>query len=144
MPLHLIKLSVGPESLSDLESWQKKRLQEKKRAGEKPELIHITRNTPKRGDKILESGGSIYWVIKGWIVARQQLLEFRPLTRDGVPHCGLVYDRQMVHVRLRPHRPFQGWRYFEGKDAPPDVKKGSGEQDLPEEMRRELSALGLL
>jgi hypothetical protein len=143
MALHLIKLSVGPESLSDLANWQAQRLRGKKRKGETPELIHITRNTPKRAAELL-AGGSIYWVIKGFICARQRLLELRPLVRNGTPHCGLVYDKELVRVKLRPHRAFQGWRYLESKDAPPDLAKGQGEDTLPEDMRRQLTELGLL
>ena len=120
MTIHLIKLSVGPESLTELAEWQQDRLKEKRRARQKPELIHITRHRPKRAAEVLD-GGSIYWVIKGWIVARQKLIDLRPIERDGVMHCGLVYDSQMITVRARQKRPFQGWRYFEPKDTPADV-----------------------
>lgn len=143
MSLHLIKLSVGPTSLAELSAWQQGRLRELKARGKPPELIHITRQTPKRAEELL-AGGSIYWVIGGWVVARQRLLELRPLLRDGVPHCGLVYDKKMVQVSLRPHRPFQGWRYLDARDAPADLVKGSGEGAMPAEMRQQLKALGLL
>jgi hypothetical protein len=143
MTVHLIKLSVGPNTLSDLAAWQTQRLKELKRNRQKPELMHVTRNMPKRAQEVLD-GGSIYWVIKGWICARQKLLELRPLMRDGIPYCGLVYDKELVRVRLRPRRAFQGWRYFDAKDAPPDIVKGKGDEGLPDEMRRELSELGLL
>jgi len=88
MSLHILKLAVGIETLSDLANRQEQRLEDMKRGGLKPELIHVTRQTPKRGPEILE-GGSIYWVIKGWITVRQALLELRPMTRDGLAHCGL-------------------------------------------------------
>lgn len=143
MPLHLIKLSVGSESLADLASWQKERLKEMKAKGQKPELIHVTRHTPKRADELLD-GGSIYWVVQGWIVARQKLLDFRPLKKNGVPHCGLVYDKKVIPVRLRQQRAFQGWRYLDGKDAPLDADGGDGGSALPEHLRRELAELGLL
>ncbi|TAL37858.1 MAG: DUF1489 family protein [Alphaproteobacteria bacterium] len=144
MPLHLIKLSVGSESLADLAAWQKQRLKDMKAKGRKPELIHVTRQTPKRAEELLE-GGSIYWVVKGWIVARQRLVELRPLKRDGVPHCGIVYDKKVIPVQWRQRRAFQGWRYLEPKDAPPDRKgPGSNDDELPPELRRELAALGLL
>lgn len=143
MTIHLIKLSVGPSTLSDLETWQKQRLQEMEEQNQKPELMHITRHRPKRAEEVLD-GGSIFWVIKGWICARQKLLELRPLIRDGVPHCGLVYDKELLRVKLQPRRPFQGWRYLAPKDAPPDLEKGMAEYDLTEDMRRELTALGLL
>jgi len=140
MTLHLIKLSVGPESLADLERWQQQRWAEMTRQKQKPELMHITRHMPKRAAEILQ-GGSIYWVIKGWLCARQKMLELRPLVRNGVPYCGLIYDRELVRVSPRPNRPFQGWRYLEKKDAPPDLKKG---EEIPEELHRELTVLGLL
>jgi hypothetical protein len=143
MTIHLIKLSVGPDSLDDLAAWQKQRIKELKAAGKKPELIHVTRHTPKRADEVLD-GGSIYWVIKGWIVARQRLLELRPVKKNGVPPCGLVYDKKLIQVEWREKRAFQGWRYFDPKDAPPDRDAHKGNDTLPPELRRELAELGLL
>lgn len=143
MPLHIIKLCVGCESLAELADWQKKRLKEKRAKGQKAELVHITRMTPKRADEIL-GGGSLYWVIKGQIAARQKLLAFRQVNRNGVPHCGLVYDKELVPVVARPKRAFQGWRYLEDKDAPPDLARTRGAGKLPEALQRELAALGLL
>ena len=141
--LHLIKLCVGVESLEELAAWQKKRLAEKKKKGQKPELMHITRQTPKRAAELLD-GGSLYWVIKGQIAARQQLVELRAVVRNGVPHCGLVYDKKLVPVMRRPRAAFQGWRYFEPKDAPADVGGLKGAKGLPEALQQELAALGLL
>ncbi len=143
MPLHIIKLCVGCESLSDLADWQKKRLKEKRAKGQKPELIHITRMTPKRSEEVLD-GGSLFWVIKGQIAARQKLLALRAVKKNGVPHCGLVHDKELVPVVARPRRAFQGWRYLEASDAPPDLSGTKGATDLPEALQRELAALGLL
>ena len=83
-------------------------------------------------------------MIKGQIAARQKLLEFRDVRKNGVPHCGLVYDKALVPVVARPRRAFQGWRYLESADAPPDLSRTSGAKDLPESLQRELAALGLL
>src|ERR1700761_3241437 len=141
--LHLIKLCVGVDSLEELAGWQKKRLAEKKKKGQKPELIHITRQTPKRADELL-NGGSLYWVIKGQIAARQKLLAWRPMTHDGVPHCGLVYDKKLVPLLRRARSAFQGWRYLDPKDAPSDVALTKGGKGLPEALQQELAALGLL
>ena len=143
MALHIIKLCVGCESLAELAGWQKQRLKEKRAKGQKLELVHVTRMTPKRAAEIL-AGGSLYWVIKGQIAARQKLLEFRDVRKNGVPHCGLVYDKALVPVVARPRRAFQGWRYLESADAPPDLSRTSGAKDLPESLQRELAALGLL
>jgi hypothetical protein len=139
--LHLIKLSVGPKSLADLQTWQTNRICEKTAKGGKNELIHITRNTPRRAGEVL-AGGSIYWIIKGTIVARNRILELRPMTYDGTPHCSIVYDPKLIRVVPRPRRPFQGWRYFEDKDAPPDL--ADNVRDIPDTMLRELATLGLI
>lgn len=143
MTVHLIKLSVGPEKLSDLLDWQERRWKELSRKGRTPELMHVTRNMPKRAAEVLD-GGSIYWVIKGWICARQRLVELRPLTIDGVPHCGLIYAREMIRVVPRKHRPFQGWRYFNPENAPADLPTGQTDEDWPEELVRGLQESGLL
>ncbi len=143
MTVHLIKLCVGLDTLSDLAAWQAQRLESLRRDQQKPELIHVTRHRPKRAREILD-GGSLYWVIGGWIAARQKLLELRPLERDGSPQCGLVLAPELIAVDPRPRRPFQGWRYFDPKDAPPDLAPWSGAEGMPDEMRRELASLGLL
>jgi hypothetical protein len=143
MTIHLIKLCVGCDSIADLEEWQNERLKQMRKAGKKPELIHPTRQTPKRGEELL-AGGSLYWVINGFVSARQQLLELKPVTKNGIPHCGLVLNHQLIRVNPRPQRAFQGWRYLEAKSAPKDIIKGEGIGEMPEKMRRELAALGLL
>ena len=97
--LHLIKLCVGCDSLEDLAAWQKQRLKEKKAKGQKPELVHITRQTPKRDVELLD-GGSLYWVIKGQIAARQTLTELRAMRVKGMPHCGLVLHKILVAQRF--------------------------------------------
>ena len=143
MPLHLIKLCVGCDSLADLAGWQKQRLAELRARGKKPELVHVTRMTPKRSAEILD-GGSLFWVIKGQIAARQKLVGMREMKKNGVPHCGLVHDRKLVPVSPRPRRAFQGWRYLEAADAPPDLALVKGATALPESLKRELAELGLL
>ncbi len=140
MALHLIKLCVGISQFEELAAWQQHR---QRKDGV---LQHITRMTPRRGDELLK-GGSIYWVIKGHIQARQKLLELRPITgSDGIAYCALMLDAKLVRTQPHPRRPFQGWRYLAPEDAPPDISKGkaSGKNQMPLEMRAELMALGLL
>jgi hypothetical protein len=100
---------------------------------------------PKRHDALLE-GGSLYWVIKGQLACRQRLLSVEAFTDpEGIGRCRLHLEPVVVPVRPRPCRPFQGWRYLEPKDAPPDLSKGEvGIGFLPESLRRELVSLGLL
>lgn len=143
MTVHLIKLSVGTESFADLYTRQETHLHAMKKAGKTPELMHTTRNTPKRAAELLD-GGSIYWVAKGGIIARQKMLDVRAITRDDMPYCGLVYDPILVPVQWQPRRAFQGWRYLEEENAPPDRDTATGEDELPPAMRQELIKLGLL
>ncbi|MGY9105539.1 MAG: DUF1489 family protein, partial [Alphaproteobacteria bacterium] len=80
---------MGAESIDDLSKWQKQRRLERKKRGEGNESFHITRQTPRRAEELLD-GGSLYWVIKGQIAVRQKLLELRPVVRDGGPRCALM------------------------------------------------------
>ena len=145
MSLHLLKLCVGAESISDLEEWIEEQQMLRRRSGRPEEQTHTTRMVPKRVDELVD-GGSLYWVIKGQISARQRLLEVRPFTdADGIGRCHLVLEPVVVAVEPRPCRPFQGWRYLADKDKPRDISDRSGDLGLmPEEMRRELAGLGLL
>jgi hypothetical protein len=145
MTLNLIKLSVGSESVKDLEGWIRQRLKEKKARGEPAEHIHTTRMMPKRTDELLD-GGSLYWVIKGAILCRQKLRDIRAITdKDGIGRCQLVLDTKLVLVDPRPFRAFQGWRYLTVRDAPPDLDRSApGARSMPEPLRRELRELGLL
>jgi hypothetical protein len=145
MPLHLVKLCVGVESVQDLEGWIARRARAAQARGEAFTPEHVTRMTPKRGDEIRD-GGSLYWVIKGQIAARQGILDLRGLVDgEGVSRCAIVLEPQVRPVRPRPMRAFQGWRYLAEKDAPPDLAEtGAGLTDMPESLRRELGELGLL
>jgi hypothetical protein len=140
--LHLIKLCVGVDSIEELATWQAGRLKELKKKKRPLVLMHVTRMTPKRADELLD-GGSLYWVIKGHIAVRQKLLALKPVTKNGAPHCGLVYEPKLVRVLRRFHRPFQGWRYLDPKDAPADARDLKG-KNLPEALAIELAELGLL
>lgn len=145
MPLHLIKLCVGCDSVEDLQSWIKQKLKERKARGQKPEHIHTTRMTPKRAEEIL-AGGSLYWVIKGELMCRERILDIRPFVdKAGISRCQFVMDGKVKLVRPRPWRAFQGWRYLPEKDAPPDLDRAApGMGALPEPLRKELRELGLL
>jgi hypothetical protein len=144
LTVHLVKLCVGADDIADLANWQAERLAEKKRLKQPQVLAHVTRMTPKRADELL-AGGSLYWVMKGVIRCRQKLIGIEPFVDgEGIGRCRLVLDKEIVATRRQERRPFQGWRYLDAKDAPADVKKGEAEDDMPEEMRRELEELGLL
>ncbi|HVY17703.1 MAG TPA: DUF1489 domain-containing protein [Rhodopila sp.] len=139
--LHIIKLSVGVRDIDHLREVQAERLATRGR------LFHRTRMTPRRRDEILD-GGSIYWVINGSLLARQRILDIVDDTRDdGTPCTALILDPEVVPLAGRPTRPFQGWRYLDPEDAPPDMPDLgaiAGLDRLPAAMRQELRALCLL
>jgi hypothetical protein len=145
MPLHLIKLCVGADSIRDMEEWIAATLAMKRAAGRPPEQFHTTRSLPKRAEEVLD-GGSLYWVIKGQIAARQLVRALRPVTdAAGIARCHIVLEPTLVQVMPRPQRPFQGWRYLADHEAPEDLTEGAGAlAEMPEELRRELRELGLL
>ena len=112
MPLHLIKLAVGCESVKELKGWIAERMATAKKKGLPLRHIHITRMTPKRDEEIL-AGGSLYWVIKGEIAAREKIIAIEPFRdKDGIGRCRLVMQPKVIAVSPRPMRPFQGWRYL--------------------------------
>jgi hypothetical protein len=145
MALHLIKLCVGCDSVSELERWIRKKLKDRRRRGLSPEHMHRTRMVPKRADELC-NGGSLYWVIRGQVMCRQRLIDVRPFVdKAGVSRCHLVLQPKLTLVEPRPWRAFQGWRYLEAKDCPRDLDCAApGAKNMPEQLRRELRELGLL
>jgi hypothetical protein len=133
MPLHLIKLCVGAESIEDLEEWIDERVAERKKRGERRHSLHVTRMAPRRGAELLD-GGSLYWVIKGHVAARQTLVEIETFTdKDGIGRCRLWMEPKVTPVLPRPFRPFQGWRYLSPNDAPPDLRGHGDIAEMPEQ-----------
>ena len=135
--VHLIKLCVGAEKVEDLLEWQASRY------GSGP-AMHVTRMWPKRSDEIL-NGGSLYWVFKGAVLARQRVLELSEVMgADGIARCAIVLDRNVVRTEAMMRRPFQGWRYLAVADAPRDLPAGrTREEALPRELSVALSEIGL-
>ncbi len=145
MSLHLIKLCVGADSIQDLRDWVAERALNAMSAGLEPHSVHTTRMIPKRMDELLENG-SLYWVIKGQVLARQKLLKIETVTgADGIQRCQLFLGPEVIETAPQPKRPFQGWRYLKHEEAPRDLGHlGEDLAALPEELRRELAELGLL
>lgn len=146
MTVHLIKLCVGVDCVADLAAWQAERLESLKRARQTPELCHRTLQTPRRREEVLD-GGSLYWVIKGFVLVRQRVIDLRPDVKEaGIACCGIVLDPSLVTTRPHPRRAFQGWRYFEPIDAPQDARQYEDDaaEDMPLAMRQDLRELRLI
>jgi hypothetical protein len=139
--INLIKLSVGSESVADLVRWQ-----ESPRA-QGPDGLprHVTRVRPKRAEEVL-AGGSIYWVIRGAVLCRQEVLRLDEVEgSDGLMRCGIVLRPGPVPVTPALRRPFQGWRYLAPGDAPRDANPGaSDEPALPPALSVALAEIGIL
>lgn len=134
-PLHLIKLCVGVRTLDGLE----KRVE---RSGS--EYLCRTRMVPKQHEQLVE-GGSLYWVMKGFVRARQRILEVRPYTdAAGIKRCHIVLEPEVIATEKRRQKAFQGWRYLKGVDAPDDLPAHRRDWDLPPKLFKTLADLGCL
>lgn len=140
--IHLVKLCVGAESVEDLAHWQKHYAKLRGGEGKAGYPIHETRMMPKRADELLD-GGSIYWVIKGVVLVRQQVIAVN--SREdihGKSYCELVFDPELVLTEPQGRKAFQGWRYLKPEDAPKDLKS-SAAADVPPELSRALREAGV-
>lgn len=126
----MIKLCVGVSEVEWLEN---------RAANGKPLIVH-TRMTPKRATE-LEDGGSLYWVIKGTVACRQPILDVKTLGEGKASRCEITLEPRVIRTAPLGRRPFQGWRYLEGKDAPVDLTSADA-TDLPDDLARELRELG--
>ncbi|WP_420414796.1 DUF1489 family protein [Roseibium sp.] len=144
MTLHLVKLCVGADSVESLQAWIDFRIEQARAAGLGEFTTHTTRMVPTRRDELLD-GGSLYWVIKGKIQARQHLMDIRPFTDDaGIKRCDLILEPRLILTQYQPKRPFQGWRYLKAGDAPADIRAGADVQNMSDSMRRDLTELCLI
>ena len=140
MSLHLIKLAVGVDDLSNLKALQTERRQSQPDG----KLRHFTRHMPRRGNEILD-GGSIYWVVRGFVAVRQRIVALEEADgRRKDKRCALVLDPKLVATELQPRRPHQGWRYLTSDQAPKDLAGKSAKARLPPRLAAELRELGLL
>ena len=142
MSLHMIKLCVGISSVDELVSYRKQHSYTRD-GFDGPVHIHRTRMRPRRSAEIV-MGGSLYWVIRGAIQCRQNIVALEPATdSEGRSCCDIIMAPDIVRTVPFPRRPFQGWRYLPEKDAPADLAPdGEGEADA--RIAAELAELGLI
>jgi hypothetical protein len=143
MVLHLIKLAVGVDDVSQMKKFQAARRKQRHQTPRSPHWV-FTRNTPRRAEELLD-GGSLYWVVRGVIRCRQELVGFDEDfdKEEARKYCKIKVKRTMMLTSPQACRAFQGWRYLKPEDAPPDRSKGDT-ADMPPEMAAELKRLGLL
>lgn len=142
--MHLVKLAVGVESFDHLRVLQAARQSER---GGCEVVCGSTRRKPRRAAEVLD-GGSIYWVIKGAIRARQRIVGLEEAVDGaGKPFCQLLLDPGLAATVSLPKRAFQGWRYLLPEATPADLgddPAAEGTDALPMALQRELRTLGLI
>ena len=129
--IHIVKLCVGADSLDDLLSWEQAR--------GAVSYIH-TRNRPTRYEELL-NGGSLYWVIKGSILCRREIVSFDLAEDKENPHWVIGLNTRHIATEAQPRRPFQGWRYLKAADVPRDISEH--EQEMPAELAKALREAGV-
>ena len=133
-PLNISKVAVGCRTLEALHKRQALRLAD----GVVP---LVTRFMPKRADELI--GGSVYWIVKHRITARQTILAFA--TREADRRTVISLSPELVPVKALPRRAHQGWRYLSGEDAPPDFDGSEdGLEALPHALAGKLASLALI
>ena len=144
MTVHLLKTAVG---VPDLDALRRRQEARRGRRQGRDVVLGYTRNKPRRLDELI-AGGSIYWIVRGRIQARQRFLGLSDSVDDsGRFYCELHLDPHLIETVPVPRRAIQGWRYLAPGEAPSDldVSYGSDDEDeLPAHMARELRELGLL
>ncbi len=139
--VNILKLCVGTETVEDLIAWQSSR------AALSPDGLpyHVTRMWPKRQAEVL-AGGSLYWIFKGMILARQPILRLQEaMGSDGIMRCAIVLDPKIIRTEPVARRAFQGWRYLAPDDSPRDLAAPrAGDDSLPPDLAAELADIGLL
>lgn len=144
MAVHLIKLCVGVATLEELESYREERAHWWGADYGDDVHVHRTRTMPRRAAEVL-AGGSIYWVISGVLRCRQPILRLAAaVDAEGRTCCDIIMSPDIVRVVPRPKRPFQGWRYLEERDAPPDLGSAGFAEGGDAGLAEELALLGLL
>lgn len=130
--LHMTRVAVGCSDYPALEA----RIATYAKDGE---IRFTTRFKPKRADELI--GGKLHFIVKHMLVARVQILRFDDRS-DGRVDIVCVADLERVHPQ--PKRAHQGWRYLADADAPKGLEDGSGIDELPPELYRELAGLSLI
>lgn len=136
MTLHLTKVAVGCGSVEALAA------RHAARAASEGVAYCLTRYMPKRAGEL--AGGSLFWIIKHTLVARQAIVGLDMVETEWGTKCRIALATAPLAVRATPRRAHQGWRYLDGADAPADLAWDEADDAMPPAMVRELAALGLV
>ncbi len=149
MTLHILRLAFGIDDLARLRRVLERRTQEDDEG--RRTVVITTRYRPRRADEVLD-GGSLYWIVKGQIRARQRFVAIEDVAPAGDVNgpmarrrCAFRLDPTLILTRPQPRGAQQGWRYLDPRDAPPDLETGGDQSgDLSPELASNLRELGLI
>ncbi len=131
--LNISKVAVGCANVDALRQRQQSRVS----GGIVPVF---TRFRPKRADELI--GGSLYWIVKHRVTARQTILGFGETEERRTI---IQLDPELIPVRAQPRRAHQGWRYLAREDAPADLRgDDDGVETLPPSLAAALTEIALL
>lgn len=131
--LGISKVAIGCASVDALRQRQQSRIT----GGIVP---CFTRFRPKRADELI--GGSLYWIVKHRVAARQTILGFAETEERRTL---IRLDPEVIPVRAQPRRAHQGWRYLAREDAPEDLAGGGDGVDLlPPPLAAALAEIALI
>ena len=126
----MTKTAVGCASIEALQNRIARRVS-------RGEVRVPTRMRPKRAAELV--GGSLHWIVKHRIVARQQILRLDDRS-DG--RIDIVCSADLVLLPPVAKRAHQGWRYLEAEIS--EEADPSGVGDLPPRLYGKLAALGIV
>ena len=145
-PVNIVKLAVGIQSVEELALIQRRFLSQPG-IDANGGFYHSTKLMPKKHEAIVKSG-SLYWVIKGVICARQKILSItKQEDPDGIKRCKIFLDNSIIKTAPVRKKPFQGWRYLKKNRTPADITDPvttSFDDDIPLKVQQQLLEVGLL
>lgn len=144
MHVNLLRTGVGIESVKHLYDIQSTYHQSIYTSGDGAFLT--TKNTPTRANEII-NGGSIYWIIKRQICARQLVEDIQTVTEAGQKFCLITLNPEIILTTPVAHKHIQGWRYLSQDKAPTDIRPFTpfeSDDDIDPEMEQHLKEAGLI
>jgi hypothetical protein len=87
------------------------------------------------------SGGSLFWILKHTLIARQAILSVEEAPGAQGQIALIRLSPEIVPLVPRHNRAHQGWRYLAEPDWPADQ---TGSEPLPQDLAAELAGLALL
>jgi hypothetical protein len=132
--LSLTRVAFACQSLADIPARQARFTFGE---GESAHVLLSSARIPRRD----LSGGSLFWILKHTLVARQPILSVAEAAGPEGTIALIRLSPTIAPVVPRHYRAHQGWRYLAEPDWPADQ---TGSEPLPQELAAALAGLALL